>query len=394
MHYAIPAILAKAGMLEHFYTDICGNKGISQILKYIFPETIRPKQIKRLLGRKLPEEVDASLVTTSELRSFIYPILQKLQTKGIKFGDIASPEETVQQKILKDDFLNANALYTNLINSDLNVVQKAREKNIKIVHEVIISPEVPYVIQEERSRFPGIENQDDISQILEGTERDRQKWSMSDLILVPSEYVKEGIIRLGGDAERIAVVPYGISEKWFSYQPKPQRGRILFVGSVGLRKGNHYLAQASRILQQRGLECQVRVLGPYDPHLITRAEFQGPLYVGQVPRSEIIDEFLKADIFVLPTLCEGMALVHLEALACGLPVITTPNCGSVVRDGVDGFIVPIRDAEALAERIEQLLTNDSLRNQLSENARMRAREFTWEKYSDRLLNAVKNFENN
>ena len=63
-------------------------------------------------------------------------------------------------------------------------------------------------------------------------------------------------------------------------------------------------------------------------------------------------------------------------MACGVPVITTPNCGSVVRDGIDGFIVPIRDAEAIADRIELLLADRALRARMGRNARARAREFT------------------
>jgi glycosyltransferase involved in cell wall biosynthesis len=100
------------------------------------------------------------------------------------------------------------------------------------------------------------------------------------------------------------------------------------------------------------------------------------------------EEFRRADVFVLPTISDSFALVHLEALACGVPVITTPNCGSVVRDGLDGFIVPIRDAKMLAERIEQILTDRSLRKRMSENARARAGQFTWELYGERLISAV------
>jgi glycosyltransferase involved in cell wall biosynthesis len=107
-----------------------------------------------------------------------------------------------------------------------------------------------------------------------------------------------------------------------------------------------------------------------------------------VPRSRVIDEFRRADVFVLPTLCDSFALVHLEAMACGVPVITTPNCGSVVRDGVDGFVVPIRDAEAIADTIELLLADRALRERMGQNARARAREFTWERYGERLLGAL------
>lgn len=76
--------------------------------------------------------------------------------------------------------------------------------------------------------------------------------------------------------------------------------------------------------------------------------------VGAVPRQEIAKQYAWADVFVLPSICEGSATVCYEALASGLPVITTPNSGSVVRDGLDGFIVPIRNSEAIREKLARL----------------------------------------
>jgi glycosyltransferase involved in cell wall biosynthesis len=132
----------------------------------------------------------------------------------------------------------------------------------------------------------------------------------------------------------------------------------------------------------------VRVIGPYCPEAISHPAFHGPTYVGQVPRSRVMDEFRRADLFVLPSLCDSFALVHLEAMACGVPVITTPNCGSVVRDGVDGFIVPIRDAAAIADKVELLLTDRGLRARMGRSARERAKEFTWARYGERLIGAL------
>jgi len=88
--------------------------------------------------------------------------------------------------------------------------------------------------------------------------------------------------------------------------------------------------------------------------------------------------YQQADIFVFPSIEEGSALVTDEAMACGLPVVTTPNAGSVVRDGVEGFIVSIRDPDALAERIDQLRSDADLRREMGYAARTRATQFTWE----------------
>lgn len=385
MHYAVPALLAQAGMLEQFYTDICGNVGFFKYLNKLLPSFFLPKPLKRLLARQLPQEISREKLKTCSTNALMNAVLKKPRRT----------EETLKQIIIKNNFLNANALYTNFVNSDLDVVSLAKKKGLKIIHEVILNPDAGIIINEERNRFPGLENQDDWEEVQAGIERDQQKWSLSDLILVPSQFVYDSVTRLGAEPERVKIVPYGIDSNWLEQAPSPQKGRVLFVGSVGLRKGNHYLAQATRLLKERGITCEVRVIGPYekgDSSLIEDPEFKGPYYVGQVPRSEVRKEFLQADIFVLPTLSDSFALVHLEAMACAVPVITTPNCGSVVRDGVDGFIIPIRDAESLANRIEQLLTDRQLRNHMSVNAKERAREFTWDQYRDRLLNAFKELE--
>jgi glycosyltransferase involved in cell wall biosynthesis len=163
---------------------------------------------------------------------------------------------------------------------------------------------------------------------------------------------------------------------------------VLFVGGVGLRKGVHYLAEATRILKNRGVACDVRVIGPAARALVTNPAFEGPSYMGQVPRAEVRREFLAADVFVLPSIAEGSATVTYEALASGLPVVTTPNAGSVVRDGVEGYVVPVRDAQILAERIEAIISDRDLRNAMSARARERAADYTWDRYGDRLLEAV------
>lgn len=392
MHYAVPSFLAKSGMLEHFYTDICGNIGIVGLLNHCFPKYARTKPLERLFGRFLPSEVSPLKVSTCDLQVLFNIFQRNLRIKESSFFQSIDIEQSIFKNILNDNFLNANAIYTSCINSDIKLIQKAKEHGLIIVHEVIVNPEIGRVLIEERNLYPGIEPQTECEQVEEGIKKDIQKWGMSDLILVPSEFVYKSLVKLGALKDKVSIVPYGIDQDWFAGKATPIRGRVLFVGSVCLLKGNHYLAQANKILNSRNVNCDFRVIGPYNSNVIGHTEFQGPNYIGQCPRSRIKQEFLNADIFVLPTLSDSFALVNLEAMACGVPVITTPNCGSVVRDGVDGFIVPIRNAEILADRIEELLTDDILRNQMSQNARQRAKDFTWEKYSEYLISAINSIE--
>lgn len=390
MHYAVPTLLARSGMLQYFYTDIYASDALLRGIK-LLPQLHHSKIIKRLMGRAIPGEVPRSRIVTFSTWAMTEYGLGMIRHKGIPLPTTPSVEQQIHRSVAQHALLNSNALYT-LINSDLEVVRQAKQQGLLVVHEQILNPNVGHILREERDRYPAIERQDSPECIELGIQRDQEQWSLADLILSPSEFVSSEIVNMGGKAERIALVPYGLPEDWLTYQPNPQAGRVLFVGSVGLRKGNHYLAEATRILRKRGVKCQVRVVGPYDSKAIQRPEFQGPTYIGQVPRAQVQQEFLQADIFVLPTLSDSFALVHLEAMACGLPVITTPNCGSVVRDNIDGFIVPIRNAEMLADRIEQLILDVNLRRQMSYNARERAKEFTWEKYEDRLLTALKSLE--
>ena len=128
------------------------------------------------------------------------------------------------------------------------------------------------------------------------------------------------------------------------------------------------------------------MVGPLPGSASARAELAGTVEItGPVSRSAIRDHYAWADVFFLPSICEGSATAVYEALTAALPVICTANTGSVVRDGVDGFIVPIRAVEVIAERIERLAADNDLRRFQSENARQRAAEYSLETYGACLL---------
>jgi glycosyltransferase involved in cell wall biosynthesis len=95
-----------------------------------------------------------------------------------------------------------------------------------------------------------------------------------------------------------------------------------------------------------------------------------------------------ADVFVFPSLFEGSAVVTYEALACGLPTVVTPAAGSVLRDSVDGYLVPEADVDALAAAMERLGRDPDLRAEQSVRARERALEFDWPRYHSSVVSAV------
>lgn len=216
-------------------------------------------------------------------------------------------------------------------------------------------------------------------------ERCRREALEADHVLVPSEYVRTTLIERGTPAGRIAVLPYGVDVERFRPQPREPRRtfRMLFVGNIGQRKGIKYLLEALRRLKLPDSELVLvgRIVGDATALAPYADLFR---HVPHVPYHEVHRLFADADLFVYPSLHEGSAFATYEALASGLPVIATPNTGSVVRDGTDGYLVPVCDVDALMAKIELLYRDPGLRAAMGVAARERATAFTWRAYRERL----------
>jgi starch synthase len=212
---------------------------------------------------------------------------------------------------------------------------------------------------------------------------------LADRILAGSQYVKDTMIRHGVEPAKIRIIPYGADIVRFTPAPRPTDGvcRVLFVGQLSQRKGIKYLLEAVKQLAVPDLE--LRLIGGIVGGGLGLARYRDHFtHFGNVPHYELHQHFQQADVFVYPSLHEGSAIAIYEALAAGLPVITTPNSGSVVRDGVDGFIVPIRDVNALKEKILLLREDTDLREEMGNNARKRSEEFTWAAYRQRIARTL------
>jgi len=229
----------------------------------------------------------------------------------------------------------------------------------------------------------------------EYSERLETECELADCILVGSEFVRDSFIDIGYDAARIAVVPYGVDTSRFAPRSGPRKDRtfrVLFVGQIGQRKGMSYLLKAFEQFHRPNTE--LHIVGSYvSGHEVYRRFADLYRHTPNVPQSELPALFHEADVFVFPSLIEGMPLVVLEAMACGVPVITTKHGpAEIVRDGTDGFFVPIRNAEAIAMRLEQLHRDPNLGAQMGRNARERALQFTWDHYAGRAADVVLNMK--
>jgi glycosyltransferase involved in cell wall biosynthesis len=163
---------------------------------------------------------------------------------------------------------------------------------------------------------------------------------------------------------------------------------VLWLGSVVLRKGIPYLVEAARTLTAADIE--VTVAGPIGitDEAVARAP-DNVTFVGAVPRDRVSALYRAADVFVLPTLSDGFGITQVEAMAHGCPVIATPNCGRVVTDGEDGYVVPPRDAEAIAEALRGLVQDRDRVKRMAKVARATAQNYTLDAYARRLLGALR-----
>jgi starch synthase len=222
--------------------------------------------------------------------------------------------------------------------------------------------------------------------------RIRAEREIADVLFVPSDYVVRCLLEHGVAPEKILKIPYGVDHVRFSpaigSRPDNDPFRVLFAGGIVLRKGVRYLLEAWRTLELANAEL-VLVGQPDKAGREMLREFEGHYrWVVGVPKYAMHEWFQKSDALILPSLAEGSALVTYEALASGVPVVTTPNSGSVVRDGIDGFVVPARDVGALRDSIRFLYEYPEARREQG----IRGRElitsaYTWEHYRTRVADA-------
>ena len=204
----------------------------------------------------------------------------------------------------------------------------------------------------------------------------------ADRVLAPSAYVRATLERHGVEPGRIVDLPYGVDTERFR-PPATARAdspfRVLYVGQIGQKKGIKYLLEAMRRLDLP--DAELLLVGTVVGNGAGLVPYRdGYRHIAGVPYHEVHGLFQDADLFVYPSLHEGSPFAVLEAMASGLPVITTPNAGTHVRDHVDGFVLPIRDTDGMMARIEELYRDRDLRLAMGRAARERACGFTWERY--------------
>ena len=216
--------------------------------------------------------------------------------------------------------------------------------------------------------------------------------------LVASTFTKASLVENGANPAAITVIPYGVDLQRFHpgrsrLSPAPGKPlQLLFVGRINQRKGVKYLLQALRAFSQD--EVQLTICGRVVDSLSLFRDSGLAINIRpSVSLEELVRAYQDADLFIFPSVAEGFAQVLLEALACGLPILSTTHTAApdLITEGDAGFIVEPRRPDQLAERIRWCLAHREELHKMRERARATAEQFTWGRFRSQAASAVRSY---
>lgn len=370
MHYALPRLLNEAGILDRLFTDsYIGNKPILEFVLRLIPFRLRPAFLQRWLGRK-DDSIPPEKVTSFEQFGLWYGLARlRLRGSADRVSLFIAANRKFTRMICKLGLGEAEVVW-GFNGASLELFETAkRQQKICVLEQTIL----PFILErrllmQEQVRWPGWElNPPALNNPSILDQREVAEWNLADVIVMGSDFVRDGLVELGVPKNKLKVIPYGVDSQFNQAPitkalPSSDESRclkVLFAGQVGLRKGVPDLLEA--ITNFDPSQICVRLAGSISLRKEKLQKYSSYAeFLGIVPRLQMHSLFQWADIFVLPSIVEGSATVIYEAIMAGCPVITTPNAGSLVQDGINGFIVPIRRPDKIAGALSRYIDEPSL----------------------------------
>jgi len=384
--------LAEHDMLAEFWTTIAWTA--ESKWNRLLPVSVRNQLAKRAFSEAPVDRVrcvpSRELVRLGARSSFLHELLCSKERPFSVVGMYRHFDQRVARRLSQ---LQVDAVYA-YEGGALNTFRQAKRMGVKTIYELPSSywyweHELLQAEAHRNPEFAGL-----LPKLKDSVAHMRWKdeeLQLADVVIVPSEHVRQTLAGVVPD-ERIRVIGYG-APPVRPHKPMDvssnRRLKVLFVGALSQRKGVGYLLDAMEMV---GSRIDLTLVGE---RIASNARVDAACKIWRwfqrLSHSEVLEQMQQADVLVLPSLAEGCALVVLEALSCGLPVIVTPNSGSLefVTDGCEGFVIPICRADVLANRLTILSCNCELLAAMSQNARATAAKQSWESYRATLADIVK-----
>ena len=283
----------------------------------------------------------------------------------------------------------------------LKTLMAAKELNLRRIYDLPIAywQTLRQLLAEEAERLPGwkITLGGGVSDSEAKLNRKTQELELAEVVICPSQFVARSLPETARSRKKIVVAPFGSPPISPCKNGVPAAGgkklRILFAGSMSQRKGLGDLFAAMRLLNRNDVELVIMGT-PQAPMDFYRKEFGGFIHEPNRPHAEVLELMGSCDVLCLPSIVEGKALVMQEAMSQGLPLIITPNTGGedLIDEGAAGFLVPIRRADQIAEKIAWFAENRSAIPTMSQAAQAKARQLTWDAYGETIASAIRTLD--
>ena len=382
----------RAGMLSEFWTSVSWNA--DSPINSVFPSGFRETLRRRAFSESIRGRTHTiPMRETIRLLAGAIGIASKHETGPFSIDAVLGElDRRVAGRLRKIEHINAIYAYED---GALDSFRTARERGFRRAYDLPIAywETSGRLLREEAERYPDWEptligTSDSVKKL----ERKTQELELAELVICPSNFVLESLPAPARAQKKCVIAAFGSPNVNLTPHPKASSGklRVLFAGSLSQRKGLADLFQAMKLVHSNQVE--LIVMGSLlRPLAWYREQFHEFVYEPTRPHGEVLRLMQSCDVFVLPSIVEGRALVQQEAMACGLPVIATKPAGAddAVRNGETGFLVPIRSPEAIAEKINWCADNRELLDGMGIAARKRAAEFTWRAYGETLVSAVR-----
>ncbi|MCW6038108.1 glycosyltransferase family 4 protein [Spirulina subsalsa FACHB-351] len=371
----------------------CLNYAPSPQLDQLLQRFLKPLHQELERRRWLPPTLPCTTYPQAELQRIALLRSQLYRPLNLNPQTLADRVYAVlDRKVAQNHLNNLNGVYA-YEDGAASTFSEAKKRGVQCFYDL---PIVHYrhsqtLQQQEVEQFPQLAPAlQSLQESPEKLARKDQEIALADLIFVPSTIVKQSLINVGVTTEKIIVLPFGSPHDYFLPQPKlDSTFRALFVGRVGPRKGVHYLLQAWQDLNLPDAELSLIGFNEFPPNWLSPYQeiFH---YIPSIPHHLLAQYYTQASVFVFPSLIEGLALVLLEAMSCGIPIITTPNSGGsdIITDGVEGFIIPSRDINALQDKLEWCYRHPDTLQEMGIAARQKAESLNWGVYREGLMKAI------
>ncbi len=223
-------------------------------------------------------------------------------------------------------------------------------------------------------------------------DREVREYALADRILVLSEFARRTFVDRGIPDDKIRVVRLGVDLDRFQDADLMNSGRplkVLYFGAISLQKGVAHLLEATAEFSRAALTLDL--IGSLEPEMKKiLARYPHARHEPALPQQALADRLRQYDVFAFPTLHDGFGQTLPQALASGLAVLTTPNCGAseLIHEGENGFLLPVADASAWRRKLLELTDDPKLVQRLKRRASDTARAWTWQRYAEAVTKAV------